>query len=50
MIHELMHIVADPAHWVGEAVMDTTFALPFYVIGRWRLKVHDRRKHGEETR
>lgn len=49
MWNEALHIVTDPAHWIGEAVMDSTFAIPAYFLGRWRLKVHDRKKHGVEA-
>lgn len=48
MIPELTHILADPAHWVAEFVMDFTFAIPAYFLGRWRVRVHDREKHGVE--
>ena len=48
-MHEILHILTDPAHWVGELVMDTTFAIPAYLVGRWRLRVHDRTVHGQEN-
>lgn len=43
---EILHIVSDPAHWVAEFIMDGAFAIPAYLFGRWRLKVHDHKAHG----
>ncbi len=48
MIHEIIHILTDPAHWVGEVVMDLTFTAAAYPIAKWRIKKHDQRTHGLE--
>lgn len=45
-MHELTHILASPAHWIFEVVSDLVFAVPAYFIGRWRVRIHDRRVHG----
>ncbi len=49
MLNEILHIITDPAHWVGEVVMDGTLAIPAYFLGRWRLGVHDRKIHNTES-
>lgn len=48
MMHELGHLLTDPAHWSFEAITDLTFAVPAYLLGRWRLRVHDRRVHNTQ--
>jgi hypothetical protein len=47
-MEELSHILLDPAHWIAEFMMDFTIAIPFYFIGKWRVRVHDRNVHGKE--
>jgi len=44
-VNELLEILSSPAHWVFEGISDLVFAVPAYLLGRWRLRVHDRRKH-----
>jgi hypothetical protein len=48
-MNEIIHILTDPAHWVGEVVMDATFTLAAYPIAKWRVRAHDRRRHGVES-
>jgi hypothetical protein len=44
-MHELLHILGDPAHWFAEVVMDGTITLAVLYPARLWLKRHDRRKH-----
>jgi hypothetical protein len=47
-MNELLHILADPAHWIAEVVMDGTITLCVaYPISRL-VKRHDRKVHGEK--
>ena len=48
MIHELTHVLLDPAHWVAEFGMDTAYAIPVYYLGTWRVRGHDRKVHGKD--
>lgn len=48
-MNEITHILADPAHWVGEAVMDSAFALAMYPLAKWRVRVHDRKTHKTDS-
>ncbi len=43
---EFLEIVSSPGHWGFETVSNAAFALPAYFVGRWRLRVHDRKEHG----
>lgn len=45
-MHEILHILTDPAHWVGEIVMDGTLTLLAIPTIRAWVKRHDRKKHG----
>lgn len=46
MIHELTHILTDPAHWFAEGVMDATFfAGAWFFGGRRALRHHDKKVH-----
>jgi hypothetical protein len=50
VLSELTHILADPAHWVAEVVMDVTiWAVAWVVGGRMAVKravrKHDRKVH-----
>lgn len=47
-MNELLHILADPAHWIAEVVMDGTITLLIaYPISRL-VKRHDRKVHGTD--
>lgn len=39
---ELLHILADPAHWIAEVVMDGVI---WALAGVWAVRRHDRKKH-----
>lgn len=41
LLSETWELLQNPAHWVFEYVS----AIPAYLLGRWRLKVHDRKHH-----
>lgn len=43
---ELLHILADPAHWVAEVVMDGVIWL---LVGVAATRRHDRKVHGKRT-
>jgi hypothetical protein len=45
-MNDFLQILTSWDHWAFEAVSDAAFAAPAYLLGRWRLRVHDRRKHG----
>lgn len=48
MIHDLTHVLTDPAHWVAEGVMDLVFTFAVaYPLAKWRVRVHDRKVHGK---
>lgn len=45
-MHEFMHILASWEHWAFEAVSDLAFAALAYPFAWWRIRRHDRQKHG----
>lgn len=47
MIGELLHVLADPAHWVAEVVMDGTLTLLALPLMRGLMRRHDRLRHGK---
>lgn len=46
IIHETLAVLGDPGHWVAEVIMDTVYAIPAFLLGRWSLRAHDRKTHG----
>ena len=47
MMHELGHLLTNPAHWVFEVITDFVFAVPVYYFGKWRVRAHDKKVHGK---
>lgn len=49
MIHELTHVLTDPAHWIAEGVMDLVFTFVVaYPLAKWRVRAHDKKVHGKK--
>ncbi len=46
-MNEILHVLADPAHWVAEVVMDGTITLLAVYPVRALVRRHDRRRHPE---
>jgi hypothetical protein len=46
-MEEFQHIILSWQHWSFEAISDLAFAVPAYVVGRWSVRRHDRRVHGQ---
>jgi hypothetical protein len=46
MLEELTHVLADPAHWVAEVVMDGTIMLCVAYPIKKLVARHDRKVHG----
>jgi hypothetical protein len=44
----LWEILTSWEHWAFELISGAVFAVPAYGFGRWRVRVHDRKKHGVE--
>ena len=49
MTDELVHLLLNPAHWIYEGITDVAYAVPFYFIGKWRVRVHDKKVHGKDV-
>jgi len=42
---EFTHLLGDPAHWAFEAVSGAVYAVPAVIVTKWRVRIHDRKKH-----